>query len=258
MSLITFCGLYDLITISETKGLKDEIIFSGKFKKGINKKLNTITSTLILLRKNNFLKNQIFKIDVKKNIPHGSGLGGASSNAAYLLNYLNLAYKLGIKKKKMNEFANQIGFDVPISLERKNTFLTGRKNEMMRLKKKFKLNVLIVYPNLVCSTKKIYNINGKKILSKPRSFFNIKSKKKLIYYLKNENNDLQKNLIKIHPNIKKIIDFIKFQNGCHFSRITGSGSACIGIFDNMKNAIYAQKLIRAKHSKYWCKVSKTI
>ena len=43
-----------------------------------------------------------------------------------------------------------------------------------------------------------------------------------------------------------------------FLRITGSGSACIGIFSNMKSAVYAHKLIKLKHPKYWCAISKTI
>ena len=80
----------------------------------------------------------------------------------------------------------------------------------------------------------------------------------LIRYLKNENNDLEKIAIKIYPKIKKIIDLIKSQKGCYFSRLTGSGSACIGIFSNKKNAIFTQKLIKLKYPKYWCVVSKTI
>lgn len=128
----------------------------------------------------------------------------------------------------------------------------------MRLNQKFKLNLLIVYPNLICSTKKIYERNREINLSKPQSIFYIKNNKKLINFLKNENNDLEKTVIKIYPKVKKIIDYIKFQKGCYFSRITGSGSACIGIFSNMKNAIYAQKLIKLKYPKYWCAVSKTI
>ena len=38
MSLITFCDLHDIISISKIGNLKDKISFSGKFKKGINKK----------------------------------------------------------------------------------------------------------------------------------------------------------------------------------------------------------------------------
>jgi 4-diphosphocytidyl-2-C-methyl-D-erythritol kinase len=258
MSLITFCDLHDIISISKIGNLKDKISFSGKFKKGINKKKNTITKVLALLRRNQLIENQAFKINVQKNIPHGSGLGGGSSNAAYLLNYFNSKMRLKLNKKKIKKLASQIGFDVPINLERRNTFLTGKKGEILRLKQKFRLNLLIVYPNLICSTKKIYKRNKKISLSKLPSLSYIKDNKKLINLLKNENNDLEKAVVKIYPKVKKIIDYIKSQKGCYFSRITGSGSACIGIFSDMKNVIYAQKLIKLKYPKYWCVVSKTI
>ena len=258
ISLITFCDLHDVISISKTKSLKDKISFSGKFKRGINKKSNTITKILNLLRRAKLLGNQAFKINIQKNIPHGSGLGGGSSNAADLLNYFNSKMKLKLSKKKIKQLANQIGFDVPVNLERQNTLLTGKRDEILRLNQKFKLNLLIVYPNLICSTKRIYEKNKKISLSTPQSFFCIKNNKKLINLLKNENNDLEAAVIKIYPKVKKIIDYIKSIKGCYFSRITGSGSACFGIFSNMKNAIYAQKLIKLKYPNYWCVVSKTM
>ena len=258
ISLVTFCELHDIISISKIKSLKDKISFSGKFKNGINNKSNTATKVLNLLRKNGLIKNQSFKINIKKNIPHGSGLGGGSSNAANLLNYFDKKMKLNLSKNKIKKLAEKVGFDVPINLERKNTLLNGEKGKILRLNQKFKLNLLIVYPNLVCSTKKIYERNTKKLPIKPQSFFNIKNNKKLINFLKTENNDLEKTVIKIYPRIEKIINYIKSQNGCYFSRITGSGSACIGIFSNMKNAIYAQKLVKLKYPKYWSIVSKTI
>ena len=258
ISLITFCDLHDVISISKIRNLKDKINFSGKFKKGINEKSNTITEVLNLLRNKKLLENQAFKINIKKNIPHGSGLGGGSSNAADLLNYFNLKMKLKLNKNKIKKLASQIGSDVPVNLERKNTFLTGKKDKILRFSQKFKLNLLIVYPNLICSTKKIYQKNKKISFSKRQPSFSAISNKKLINFLKSEHNDLEKVVIKIYPKVKKIIDYIKSQKGCYFSRITGSGSACIGIFSNMKNAIYAQKLIKLKYPKYWCAVSKTI
>ena len=216
------------------------------------------TEVLNLLKKNELIKNQAFKINIKKNIPHGSGLGGGSSNAANLLNYFNSKMKLKLSKNKIIKLANKIGFDVSVGLERRNTFLTGKRNGLLRLNQKFRLNLIIVYPNLICSTKKIYEKNRKISLSKTRSFFYIKNNQKLINLLKTENNDLEKAVIKIHTKVKKIIYYIKSQKGCYFSRVTGSGSACIGIFSNMKNALYAQKLIKLKYPKYWSAVSKTI
>ena len=258
MSLITFCDLHDIISISKIRSSKDKISFSGKFKKGIDKENNTVTKVLSLLRKNQMVENQVFKINIQKNIPHGSGLGGGSSNAADLLNYFNSEMRLKLDKKKIKRLASKIGFDVPISLERRNTFLSGKKDEIIRLNQKFKLNLLIVYPGLICSTRKIYKKNRKMSLLKPQSFFYLKNNKKLINFLKNEHNDLEKVVTKVYPKINEIISYIKSQKGCYFSRITGSGSACIGIFSNMKNAIYAQKLVKLKYPKYWCVVSKTI
>ena len=257
-SLITFCDLYDVISISKSKNLKDEIIFSGTFKKGISRKINTATKVLTLLRKKNFLGKKFFKIDIEKNIPHGSGLGGGSSNAANLLNYLNAKMKLKLSKKSKQNLAAKVGFDVPISLEKKNTFLTGKKGKILRINKRFNLNLLVVYPNLNCSTKKIYSKNKQISPLKSKSFFYNKNKKQLIDFLKNEKNDLEKTVIKIYPQVKKIIDNIESKKGCYFARITGSGSACIGIFSNMRYAIYAQKLIKLKYPKYWCVVSKSI
>ena len=257
-TLITFCDLYDLISISKINKSKDKISFSGKFCKGIDKKSNTVTEVLKLLRKKKLLKNQSFKINIKKNIPHGSGLGGASSNASNLLNYFNNKMKLKLKKNKMIDLAKQIGFDVPICLEKKNTFLTGKKEEMLRINNKFNLNLLIVYPNIICSTRKIYRRNRVNCSIGHQYNYNKKNNIKLIHHLKNEKNDLEKIVIKIYPKIGKIINYIKSQKGCIFSRITGSGSACIGIFSNRHNTIFAQKLIKSKYPKYWCVLAKTI
>ena len=257
-SLITFCELHDVILIWKIKGLKDKISFSGNFKSRINKKSNTITKVLYLLREKKFFKKQAFKINIQKNIPHGSGLGGGSSNAANLLNFFNSKMRLKLNKNEIIKMAERIGFDVPINLEKKNTLLTGKKSKILRLNQKFRLNILIVYPNIICSTKRVYEKNNTFSSLSSQSNFYITNKKKLINYIKNENNDLEKVVIKFYPKIRKITDFIKDQNGCCFSRITGSGSACIGIFSNMKSAVFAQKMTKLKFPNYWCVVSKTI
>ncbi len=257
-SLITFCKPYDEILVKRINSSKDKIIFSGKFKSRIDKKYNTVTKVLSLLRKNNFLKNKKFLINVKKNIPHGSGLGGGSSNSAALLNFFNLKMNLKIKKNKINKIASFIGFDTPINLVQKNTLIPGNKRKMIRIKNKFNFNILLIYPNIVCSTKKIYQKNENFSSSTSRIKFYLNNKKKLINFLSCERNDLQKTVFKFYPKIKKIVEFVNSQKGCYFSRITGSGSTIIGIFSNAKLARNTQKSIKLKFPKYWCEVSKTI
>ena len=257
-SLITFCQIHDIIYVSKINGFKDKIKFYGKFKSNISKKSNTIKKLLFLLRKKKYLNSQAFKIDIKKNIPHGSGLGGGSSNAANLLNFLNTKMNLKLSNNSKVKIASKIGSDTPISLEKKNTLLTEKNNKILRINRKFGLNILIVYPNIICSTKKIYS-NYKKIsYKKVKNGHKILLKKNLIDFLKAETNDLEETVIKFYPEVRKIINIIQSQNGCHFSRITGSGSACVGIFSSIKHAILSQKVIRSKFPKYWSVVSKTI
>ena len=45
---------------------------------------------------------------------------------------------------------------------------------------------------------------------------------------------------------------------CEFSRLTGSGSACFGVFLTKKSAVLGLKKIKKKFPKFWCVVGKTI
>ena len=125
-SFITFCDITDTITLSIRKSLKDKITFSGRFKNGININTNTISKTLFLLRKKRLLGNYYFDINIKKNIPHGSGLGGSSSNAANLINFLKYKNFLKISDREKTKIGRKVGFDVPIFFNNKNCFLTGK------------------------------------------------------------------------------------------------------------------------------------
>ena len=65
-SLITFCEIFDLISISVSKNAYDTIFFSGKFKKGINNKKNTVTKLLDTLRNNKYLEKKKIQHKYKK------------------------------------------------------------------------------------------------------------------------------------------------------------------------------------------------
>ena len=82
-SLISFISLHDLIYLKKIKSNNHKIFFTGNFSKNISKN-NTSINFLNLLDAEKILNNQKFEIKIKKNIPHGAGMGGGSMNAASL------------------------------------------------------------------------------------------------------------------------------------------------------------------------------
>ena len=72
------------------------------------------------------------------------------------------------------------------------------------------------------------------------------------------NNDLQKIVEKQYPIIKELLTDISQVKGCYFSRMSGSGSICYGLFENERTAKTALKIVKSKYLNFWFSVAKTI
>ena len=151
-SLVCFIKLSDKISINKINSNSHKILFTGKYSQGISKK-NTIKKLLNLLDKEKKLKNNKYRIIIKKEIPQQSGMGGGSMNAASLLSFF---YKKNfLKLSDVKKYAIKIGSDVILGLNNipKIQYTNGSIRELDGVKK---FNVLIVKPSFGCSTKKIY------------------------------------------------------------------------------------------------------
>ena len=249
-----FCliNLFDQIKIKKIKGRKDLVKFKGKFSKYIKKKNNSIIDVLKILRKRNLISDY-YSVLVDKRIPVFSGMGGGTSNAVCLIKYFA---RNKINKNLSSILDKKIGSDLKLFFYEQG-FLKNLKtiNDFPR---KYKLYFLLVYPNIRCSTRYVYS-KVKKYSSKSKySFSKINDKSKFIDFLINENNDLQSIVENKYPIIKKLIIEIGKKKGCYFSRMTGSGSVCYGVFKSRKTAKAALNAIKLKHPKCWLSVAKTI
>ena len=72
-----------------------------------------------------------------------------------------------------------------------------------------------------------------------------------------ENILLEKSLFK-KTSIEKVLIELQRLSSCQFSRLTGSGSACFGLFLSKKSAELGLKKIKKKFPNYWCVTGKTI
>ena len=249
-----FCmvNLFDQLVIKKNKGPKDIIKFHGKFARHVNNAENSVVDTLRILRKKNVISN-FYTVLVNKKIPVFSGMGGGTSNAHCLIKHF---IKKKIDKNFSSTLERKIGSDLKIFFY-KQGFLKNNRT-IKNFKKKHRLFFLLVYPNICCSTKLIYS-KIKNYSPKSKYIFSkINDKNQFITLLTDENNDLQSIVERKHPIIKGMIKEIRQKKGCYFSRMTGSGSVCYGLFKSERLAKTALNTIKAKYPKFWLSVAKTI
>jgi 4-diphosphocytidyl-2-C-methyl-D-erythritol kinase len=248
-----FCliDLFDEIKIKKIRKKKDNVKFIGRFANNIDKKNNSILKTLGLLRKNKIITDN-YSVLVNKKIPVFAGLGGGTSNAVCLIKYFsnkNNKYLQSILSKK-------IGSDTKLFFY--NIGFLKNLREVNIFKIKYKLNFLLIFPNLKCSTRYIYSKVKKYSHKNKHKISKINNKSKFTQFLSNEANDLQSIVEKKYLKVKKLLIEISQEKGCLFSRMSGSGSVCYGIFKSKKTAKDALKRIKLKYPKYWLSVAKTI
>jgi 4-diphosphocytidyl-2-C-methyl-D-erythritol kinase len=88
-----------------------------------------------------------FKIALKKEIPHGAGLGGGSSDAASTLLGLNELFETGLAEKQLMDLAAQLGSDVPFFIARSAAICRGRGEIVVPTSLAAKLRLLLLKPD---------------------------------------------------------------------------------------------------------------
>lgn len=244
-------NLFDKIKIRKIDKKKDKVVFFGPFVKHIKKSNNSITNLLKLLRKLELISGY-YSVNVIKNIPVFSGLGGGTSNAASVLKFL---LKGKVSKNILEKVEKLIGSDLRLFFH-KQGFLQNLRT--IKTIKKQKLFFLLSRPNIICSTKKIYSKVKKYSKKKKFKFQKMNNKKSFINYISEQNNELQSIVEEEYPSIKILLKDINTEKGCYFSRMSGSGSVCYGLFNNESNVKKALNQIKTKHPKFWFSIAKTV
>lgn len=172
---------------------------------------------------------QISPIDIHmyKHIPTGAGLGGGSSDAAYMIKLLNEKFSLGLETEQMETYASQLGADCAFFVRNQPVFATGIGNRFESIDLSLKgYHLVLVKPDISVSTREAYSeikpqhpaISLKEIIGQP-----VESWKDSM------TNDFEKNVFRNHPEIAAIKDKL-YDLGAVYASMSGSGSSVYGIF----------------------------
>jgi 4-diphosphocytidyl-2-C-methyl-D-erythritol kinase len=145
---------YDKILIQRGRKAGVELVCKGPYWAPKGRKNLIYQAAELILKSCGEQAN--LKITLTKNIPAGSGLGSASSDAAATLIGLNQYLKLNLKNRDLAKLAAQLGSDVPFFLNGPLAFCAGKGEKVKKLSKKFNFLALLILPDVSVSTQKVY------------------------------------------------------------------------------------------------------
>lgn len=188
---------------------------------------NLVLKAYQLIRKEYNLSN--ININLHKVIPSGAGLGGGSSDAAFMLKLLNDFFKLNISIEKLEYYASQLGSDCPFFINNNPVFAYGKGNEFKKIDLSLKgLYILIVKPAIHITTALAYN---NVMISKEGFDLSNICNLPIEHWKENITNNFENHIFKEYPIINDIKQQM-YSNDAIFASMSGSGSAVYGIFKN--------------------------
>ncbi len=168
-------------------------------------------------------------IHLCKRIPVGAGLGGGSSDAAFVLKGLNEIYDLGLRPDELRRYAGQLGSDCSFFIDNEPVFATQQGNCFHPTEVDLKgWNLVLVNPNIHVGTTEAYacvdaNPDGRDLRRHIR--YPVTKWKKRIF------NDFEGSVFPLHPQIDLLKDKL-YSVGAVYASMSGSGSTCFGLFRN--------------------------
>ena len=162
-----------------------------------------------------------------KLIPIGAGLGGGSSDGAFVLKALNEIFKLELSSVELEKYALQLGADCPFFIENLPKYVTGIGENMMSIDfdlSSYKLK--FIFPKIHISTIDAYKFV---IPNQPKKGLLDLVNQPIKNWKGNVKNDFEVAAFLKYPQLNKIKKKL-YADKAIYASMTGSGSVIYGVF----------------------------
>ena len=264
-------GFHGIESIFQTVELYDELSLTTVAQKGCivhcsSMKLpenNTLTKAYNAFCKVVNCEVPGVKIELKKGIPSGGGLGGGSSDAAALVRMLEKLCDVRLSDSELDDIAAETGSDVFFFMHcdengRGCALVSGRGECVKKIHGREDLFLVLIFPKVSSSTKEAYALvdeafAGGKILVSPEF-----DELELVYRRPPENwtfiNTFTPVISTKYKDIGCAIEALKALN-CNYAEMSGSGSTVFGVFTSRQEAESAVEKLAGSWN---CKLARTV
>ncbi|MEM9318014.1 MAG: 4-(cytidine 5'-diphospho)-2-C-methyl-D-erythritol kinase [Pseudomonadota bacterium] len=244
-SLVVFPDIGDTLRFEEATARKMTV--TGPFAGGVP----TGPENLIWQAVDLLAPGRPLSITLEKNLPHGAGIGGGSSDAAATLSALSEAWALPLPDPAA---ILGLGADVPVCVAVMPARMSGIGERLAPAPKLPDCAILLVNPRKPVSTGPVFKgLQQKDNPPMPKPSWS--DFDGLISWLGRTRNDLQPPAIACEPMILEVLATLSARPGCALSRMSGSGSTCFGLYASAKEAHLAAREISKQHPDWWVRAT---
>ena len=244
-SLVAFPEYGDELIVKNAKEISLSI--SGPFGDQLLNETKNLSNIVLRAAKLFEDKNNGAAIQLIKNIPIASGIGGGSSDAALTLKILSRLWKK--KMPALTDIAN-LGSDIPVCLSNEFQRMQGIGDKVTILKPPPPMWIVLANPGIKVPTAKIFDFLNAKSNQGLEPLSSVYDHDSFFQYLKRQRNDLENVTCHLYPEVKELILAIKNTRNCKVCRMSGSGATCFGLYQQKTCAQMAEKIISESFVKY--------
>ncbi len=168
------------------------------------------------------------EIFLRKNIPMGAGLGGGSSDAAFMMRGLNELFALGLSEEDMERRLARLGADCAFFVKNRPAFATGIGDQLSPLPLSLAgRHIVLVKPPVHVSTAEAYaGVTPRR----PDNPLREAALRPVEEWRETVRNDFEPSVFAAHPEIAAIKRTL-YDMGALYAAMSGSGSTVYGLFD---------------------------
>ena len=198
-------------------------------------------------------------VELVKNLPAASGIGGGSTDAAAALRAMMALQGIGrsaleTKAADLGARADDIlalGADVPMCLFPRPLRARGI-GERVDPAALPTVAAVLANPRLPVSTPEVFRaLDRRDNAPMPEVLPDFADAHALADWLGGQRNDLESAAIRVQPVVATVLAAIGATRSCLVARMSGSGATCFGIYDNPDAAAQAAARIRAERPGWW-------
>jgi 4-diphosphocytidyl-2-C-methyl-D-erythritol kinase len=162
-----------------------------------------------------------------KGIPTQAGMGGGSSDCAFMITLLNNLFGLGLTEEQMITYATRLGADCPFFIVNRPCYAEGIGEKLQPISLDLSgWYLAVVRPAIPVPTKEAFSL-----ITPTRPVWNCKDivMQPMDTWREVLTNDFEKSVFALHPEIGAIKNCL-YDMGAVYAAMSGSGSSLFGLF----------------------------